>query len=73
MQSRSAARAFMTESTVVVGDAILARDLRALQGRLAGWRAANALPPSPKPPREAIDEAMSFFESMRLRRVIYAG
>jgi N-acetylglucosaminyl-diphospho-decaprenol L-rhamnosyltransferase len=73
MQGRTAARAFLTESIVVVGDGILRRDVDAFRGRVAGWRAAKKLPPAPTPPREAVDEAIGFFESLRLRRVIYAG
>ena len=69
----AAARALATETVVVVGDAVLSRDLSALRGRVAGWRAAASLGPSPTPPDDAIDAAIGFWESLRLRRVVYAG
>jgi hypothetical protein len=73
MRSLAASRTLVTEGIVVVGDAALNRDLNALRGRIAGWRSAKGLPLSPRPPEEALDETISLFESMRLRRVAYAG
>jgi N-acetylglucosaminyl-diphospho-decaprenol L-rhamnosyltransferase len=73
LSSASAGRALATEGIVVVGDAVLSRDFNAFRGRLAGWRAAKDLPPSPRPPEEAIDAGISLLESLRLRRVVYAG
>ena len=40
-------RAAVTEAIVVAGDAVISRDLAALHGRLAGWRAAGGLPLGP--------------------------
>jgi N-acetylglucosaminyl-diphospho-decaprenol L-rhamnosyltransferase len=68
----AAARALATEAIVVVGDAVLSRNLSALRGRIAGWRAAGGVEPSPTPPREAIDPTIGLWESLRLRREIYA-
>lgn len=73
LRSRAAARALATEAIVVLGDAVLSRDLSALRGRAAGWRAAAGLPRQPSPPRDAIDVKIAFCESLRLRRRIYAG
>ena len=67
----SAARAAGTEAIVVAGDAVLSRDLSALRGRIAGWRAAGGLPRRPLPPGDSIDEHISFLESLRLRRRVY--
>jgi N-acetylglucosaminyl-diphospho-decaprenol L-rhamnosyltransferase len=73
LRSAAVGRACATEVVVVVGDAVLSRDFNALRGRLAGWRAAKDRPPSPTPPEEAIDAGISLFESLQLRRVVYAG
>lgn len=73
LRSRSALRALATEAVVVAGDAILARDLQALKGRLEGWRAAAGRPPLPQPPSEAIDSRIGFLDSLRLRRGVYLG
>lgn len=67
------ARAAATELVVVAGDAVLGRDLNALRGRIAGWRAAAGVEPLPKPPREAIDRTISFLESLRLRLGVYGS
>jgi GT2 family glycosyltransferase len=64
-------RTLLTEGIVVGGDAVLSRDLCACRGRIAGWRAARRADRSPAPPREAIDESITFVESLRLRRAIY--
>jgi GT2 family glycosyltransferase len=73
LRGRAAARALATETVVVVGDATLSRDLSALRGRMAGWRAARASPPAPAPPDDAVDRTISLIESLRLRRVVYAS
>jgi len=73
LRSSAGPRALVTEAVVVVGDAILGRDLSALRGRIAGWRAARGVAPSPRPPREAVDQTISFWESLRLRRVTYGA
>jgi GT2 family glycosyltransferase len=71
--SRVAARVLATEAVVLLGDALLSRDLSALRGRVAGWRSAGGAGPSPKPPGDAIDATISLRESLRLRRVVYTG
>ncbi len=68
LQSRFALRALFTETLVVAGDALLTRDLAALRGRLAGWRAARGLDARSRPPAEAIDGEISLRESLELRR-----
>jgi N-acetylglucosaminyl-diphospho-decaprenol L-rhamnosyltransferase len=73
LSTGAAARALATEGIVVMGDAVLSRDLSALRGRLAGWRAARSAEPTPVPPREAVDTTIGFWESLKLRRVVYAG
>jgi len=71
LRSAAALRALATEAIVVAGDAVVSRDLAATRGRLAGWRAAARLP-RVAPPSEGIDCAISFSDSLRLRRRIYA-
>jgi len=61
-----------SEAMVVVGDAVLSRDLEALRGRIEGWHAARSLPPHALPPAEAIDRGISFRDSVALRRGVYA-
>jgi GT2 family glycosyltransferase len=74
LRSREAARALATEALVVVGDAaVYSHDFAALRGRLVGWRAAGGKPRAPRPPRDAIDRRITFKESLRLRRAVYAG
>lgn len=68
LRSRFAARALLTEALVVCGDAVLTRDLAALRGRLAGWRAARGMQRRPRPPAEAIDAGISLRDSLALRR-----
>ena len=41
MTSREAPRVAVTEAIVIAGDAFISRDLSALRGRAAGWRAAR--------------------------------
>jgi len=72
LRSSAAARALVTEAAVVVGDAVISRDLSAARGRLAGWRAARDLPRLPSPPSEAVDPGIGFRESLRLRRRAYS-
>ena len=72
LRGRVGVRALVTEVTVVVGDALISRDLSALRGRFAGWKAARNLPRLPKPPLEAIEKGIGFWESLRLRRRAYA-
>lgn len=72
LRGSAAARALVTEAVVVVGDAVISRDVSAARGRLAGWRAARGLPRLPLPPPEAVDSAIGFRESLRLRRRAYS-
>lgn len=73
VRTRAGARALATEAVVVIGDALISRDLSAVRGRVAGWRAGGGLEQRPLPPRDAMDHSIGFFESLRLRRVTYAG
>jgi GT2 family glycosyltransferase len=68
LRSTAAARVLLTEAVVVTADGLLERDLEALRGRLAGWRAAAYRPRRPAPPPEAIDRSIGLRESLRLRR-----
>jgi len=68
MRGRAAVRALATETVVVAGDALLCRDLNALRGRAAGWRAARGMPRHRRPPADAIDASISLRESLALRR-----
>jgi N-acetylglucosaminyl-diphospho-decaprenol L-rhamnosyltransferase len=70
LRGRFAPRAVFTEALVMGADALLARDLAALRGRLAGWRSARGLERRPWPPPEAIDDAISLRDSLKLRRGI---
>ena len=71
LRSRYAARALFTEAAVVLGDLWLSRDLSALRGRMAGWRAARGKPPLRQPPAEALDTGIGFLQSLALRRGVY--
>jgi N-acetylglucosaminyl-diphospho-decaprenol L-rhamnosyltransferase len=73
LRSTAAARVLLTEATVVAGDAVLERDLEALRGRIAGWRAAANRPRTPAPPTEAIEHSIGLRESLRLRRSAVAA
>lgn len=71
LRRRQAARALVTEAAVVVGDMVISRDLAALRGRIAGWRAAADHEPLPFPPAPAIDSQIDFRRSLDLRRGVY--
>lgn len=71
LKSRVGPRALTTEIVAVVGDAVISRDVLALRGRVAGWRAARDEPRVPLPPAEAIDQTISFRVSLQLRRGVY--
>lgn len=71
LKRREAVRTLLTEAIVVAGDAVISRDLAALQGRIAGWRAAAALPRHTFPPRDAIDSEIGFREAIARRRGVY--
>jgi GT2 family glycosyltransferase len=72
LRRRAAARTALTEAIVIGGDAVISRDLAALRGRVAGWRAASGLPPLAAPPAEAIDHDIGLREAIDLRRGVYA-
>jgi N-acetylglucosaminyl-diphospho-decaprenol L-rhamnosyltransferase len=72
LRGRAAARALATEALVVAGDALVySHDLAAVRGRIAGWRAAAGRSRLPIPPPDAIDDRITFAESLRLRRRTY--
>ena len=71
VRSRVALRTVATEALVVLADALLSRDLAALAGRWAGWRAAADRPLLTLPPPEAIDLRLGFVRAMQLRRATY--
>jgi GT2 family glycosyltransferase len=71
LRGRTALRTLATEAIVVLGDVLISRDLAALQGRLAGWRAARRLERLPRPPVEAIDQTIGLRDSLALRRGVY--
>jgi N-acetylglucosaminyl-diphospho-decaprenol L-rhamnosyltransferase len=71
LRGRTALRTLATEAVVVVGDLLISRDLAALRGRLSGWRAARDAPRLARPPAEAVDQAISFRDSLALRRGVY--
>jgi N-acetylglucosaminyl-diphospho-decaprenol L-rhamnosyltransferase len=70
LRRRTAPRTLATEAIVVLGDLAISRDLAALTGRLSGWRAGGRAPRL-DPPREAIDDSISFGDSLTLRRGVY--
>jgi GT2 family glycosyltransferase len=72
LRTGAAFRVLATESAVVLADAVLSRDLSAAKGRLAGWRSARGLPRRALPPPDAVESGIGFWESMRLRRVVYS-
>jgi len=71
LRSRAGARTLVTEGIVVAGDLVISRDLAALRGRVAGWRAARHRPRLAPPPNDAIDRTITFRESLALRRGAY--
>ncbi len=71
LRGRTAPRALLTEAVVVIGDLLLSRDLAALQGRLAGWRAGRSRPRLPLPPAGCVDRDIGFFDSLAMRRGVY--
>ncbi len=72
LRGRAGLRALATEAAVVLGDLVISRDLAALRGRHAGWRAARGAARLPRPPSQAIDATITFRESLALRRGVYA-
>ena len=71
LRGRAAPRALLTEIVVIVGDALMCRDLTALRGRLAGWRAGGGQERRAWPPTEAIDDQIALWDSLALRRGTY--
>jgi GT2 family glycosyltransferase len=71
LRGRTALRTLATETAVVLGDLLISRDLAALKGRLAGWRAARRVPRLARPPVEAIDQTIGLRDSLTLRRGVY--
>ncbi len=71
LRGRTAPRTLATEAVVVLGDLAISHDLAALRGRVSGWRAAANRPRLPHPPADAIDAAVSFRDSLALRRGVY--
>jgi hypothetical protein len=64
----------VTETLAALGDALVySHDLAATRGRIAGWRAAAGKPRNPWPPEEAVDEGITFLESLRRREEVYAS
>jgi N-acetylglucosaminyl-diphospho-decaprenol L-rhamnosyltransferase len=63
-------RTLLTEAVVVGGEALFSRDLAALRGRIAGWRAARGLPRRALP-AEAVENRLRLRASLRLRRADY--
>lgn len=72
LRGGSGLRTAVTELIATVGDALLARDLASLRGRVAGWRAARGLPRSARPPAAAIDASISLGDAIALRRGVYS-
>jgi GT2 family glycosyltransferase len=71
LRGRQALRALATETAVVLGDAVLSRDLAAVSGRLAGWRSASGLARR-SAPAVALDPEIGIRDSLALRRGVYA-
>ncbi|MGH3084743.1 MAG: glycosyltransferase family 2 protein [Gaiellaceae bacterium] len=74
LRSSVAPRAAAAEAIVVLADAVIfSHDLAAARGRLSGWQAARGRPKKQRPPREAVDSRIGFFESLRLRFGVFTG
>jgi N-acetylglucosaminyl-diphospho-decaprenol L-rhamnosyltransferase len=71
LRGRAAARALATEAIVVLGDPFISRDLAALRGRLAGWRAGRSRPRLALPPAECLDRSIDFRGSLAMRLGVY--
>lgn len=71
LRGRHALRALATEALVTTGDVLISRDVAALRGRLAGWRAGRGLPPLQAPPGAALDPSIRFRDSVALRLGVY--
>jgi N-acetylglucosaminyl-diphospho-decaprenol L-rhamnosyltransferase len=71
LRGPAACRTLGTEAVVVLADLAISHDLEALRGRLSGWRAGARVPRRAQPPAEAVDQAISFRDSLALRRGVY--
>jgi N-acetylglucosaminyl-diphospho-decaprenol L-rhamnosyltransferase len=71
LRGRTAPRAVATEAIVVLGDLLISRDLAALRGRLAGWRAGSSRPRLALPPAECLNRGIGFRDSLAMRRGVY--
>jgi N-acetylglucosaminyl-diphospho-decaprenol L-rhamnosyltransferase len=72
LRGRTAPRALGTEAIVVLGDLVISRDLAALRGRIAGWRAGRGGLRLALPPAESIDMRIDFRDSLARRWRMYA-
>jgi GT2 family glycosyltransferase len=68
LRGAESARALLTETAVVAGDIAICHDIEALRGRVQGWREAAGMSRHPRPPKAAIADSISLWESLRLRR-----
>jgi N-acetylglucosaminyl-diphospho-decaprenol L-rhamnosyltransferase len=71
LRGRTAMRTIATEASVVLADIAISRDVAALRGRLSGWRAGSPAPRLLPPPRDAVDQTITFRDSGALRRGVY--
>jgi N-acetylglucosaminyl-diphospho-decaprenol L-rhamnosyltransferase len=71
LRGRSAPRTLSTEAIVVLADVLISRDLAALRGRIAGWRAGRAGPRLALPP-DSIDRSIRFRDSLSRRWRMYS-
>ena len=67
LHGQAAARTLCTELIAVVGDMLISRDLAALRGRIAGWRAARTRPRLARPPLDCLDTSIGFRDSLAWR------
>jgi N-acetylglucosaminyl-diphospho-decaprenol L-rhamnosyltransferase len=67
LRGRTAPRVLATEAIVVLGDMLISRDLVALRGRVAGWRAARGRPRLGPPPADSIEKGIGFWDSLARR------
>lgn len=70
LRGRHAPRTLATETVVMLGDALISRDLAAVSGRFAGWRSAAGLERR-KAPTDALDPGIGLRDSLALRTRIY--
>lgn len=72
LRASGALRTGLTEGVVVVGDALISRDLAAARGRISGWRGARGLSRRDRPPAEAVDSMITLRDALALRRGVYS-